>query len=163
MNARMNTPDMLRAVEQFIFLEAKHMDAHDYDRWLELWDSELNYWVPCNADEGDPKRSVALIYDDRGQLEDRLMRLKGKQAFAQTPRSRLMRVVSNAVIEGQSTAEVVVSSVFSLGDWRSNHETHWFGRNLHTLRLTDDGFRIRQKKVMLLNNDGPMPNLTFLI
>jgi 3-phenylpropionate/cinnamic acid dioxygenase small subunit len=163
MNARLNTPDILRAGEQFLFLEAKHMDAHDYDKWLELWHSELSYWVPCNADEGDPKRSVALIYDDRAQLEDRLMRLKGKHAFAQTPRSRLMRVVSNVMIESQSDSEVIVSSAFSLGEWRSNHETHWFGRNLHTLIFTGDGFRIRHKKVMLLNNDGPMPNITFII
>src|SRR5581483_7317320 len=88
-------PELRRAVEEFLYLEAELMDSHQYDRWMELWDEEALYWVPCNADQIDPERQVSLIYEHREQIEDRLFRLKGRHAHAQRPKSRLMRVVSN--------------------------------------------------------------------
>ena len=152
-----------RSVEQFLLAEAELMDNHQYDDWLALWDEDLVYWVPCNSDDQDPKNSVSLIYDRRGQLEDRLARLKGKFAFAQQPRSRLMRVVSNFVVREANADTIVMTSAFALGEIRAGHETHYFGRTRHVLRPDPSGFKIREKKVMLLANDSPLNSVTFLL
>ncbi len=159
----MERPELRRAVEEFLYLEAELMDSHQYDRWLELWDEEALYWVPCNADQIDPERQVSLIYEHRDQIEDRLFRLKGRHAHAQRPKSRLMRVVSNIRILAHDAHQVKVSSHFVLGEVRLDRQTVWIGRSLHTLVNRAGGFRMREKKVELLNNDSPMGNLTFLI
>lgn len=154
---------LLRAVEEFLYAEADYMDTHQYDRWMELWDEEALYWVPCNSDEIDPGRNVSLIYERREQIEDRLFRLKGRHAHAQKPKSRLMRVISNVRITDRDSETVKVSSNFVLGEMRLDRQTIWMGRSFHTLRQRPQGFKIREKKVVLLNNDSPMGNLTFLI
>ncbi len=152
-----------RSVEQFLLAEAEMMDNHQYDEWLALWDEDLIYWVPCNSDDQDPKNSVSLIYDRRGQLEDRLARLKGKFAFAQQPRSRLLRVVSNFRVREASADAIVITSAFALGEIRTGHETHYFGRTRHVLRPDPSGLKIKEKKVMLLANDSPLNSVTFLL
>lgn len=154
---------LLRSVEQFLFLEADCMDRHAYTEWLALWDEDPLYWVPCNADDTDPTKRISLIYDRREQIEQRIRRLEGRHAHAQDPRSRLTRIISNVRIHEASGAEVVAASNFVLGELRMDSQVTWFGRNLHTLTRHGDGFRMKQKKVVLLNNDSPMGNLQFLI
>jgi len=139
------------------------MDRHAYDEWLALWDADPLYWVPCNADDTDPELRVSLIYDRREQLEQRIRRLQGKHAHAQDPRSRLVRVVSNVRIRECSDGRVTVGSTFALGEVRRNTQVVWFGRSLHTLTRQGDGFLMKEKKVLLLNNDSFMGNLQFLI
>jgi 3-phenylpropionate/cinnamic acid dioxygenase small subunit len=157
------TTDLYRAVEQFLYREARLMDANDYDGWLQLWAEECTYWVPCNDDDADPRESVAIIYNGRKQLEDRVWRLKGLHAHAQRPKSRLSRIVANIEIERSDAAEVVVHSAFMLCEIRKNETRFWAGKNLHVLLRGGDGLAIKLKKVMLANNDTIVPNLTFLI
>jgi len=160
----MNTDiELLRQVEQFVFHEADCMDRHAYDEWLALWDADPLYWVPCDGEDVDPKTRISLIYDRREQLEQRIRRLRGPHAFAQQPRSRLTRVVSNVQLRECTEEAFVVASTFVLGECRLGSQTVWFGRNVHTLTRHADGLRIKRKKVMLLNNDAPLGNLQFLI
>lgn len=155
--------ELQREIERFLFAEADLMDSHQYDRWFELWDQELLYWVPCNAAELDPTRAVSLIYENREQLEDRLFRLKGRHAHAQNPKSRLMRVISNVQITSAEADSVTATSQFVLGEVRLDRQVSWFGRNFHRLVRKAGALKIREKKVVLLNNDSPIGNLTFLI
>ena len=157
------TVDVYRLVEQFLYREARLMDANDYDEWLALWALESTYWVPCNEDDADPRENIAIIYNSRKQLEDRVWRLKGLHAHAQRPKSRLSRVVSNIELESDDGAEITVHSGFVLCEVRKNETRFWAGKNLHVLTRSDDGLRIKMKKVMLANNDTIVPNLTFII
>jgi 3-phenylpropionate/cinnamic acid dioxygenase small subunit len=151
-------------VERFLTYEAALMDEHEYDRWMDLWIGEdITYWLPCNSDDQDPNTGVAIIYDDRPQLLERMMRLKDKAAHAYRPRARLMRTVTDVVPLAQKGNELEIVSNFSLGEIRTGTENIWFGKCHYVLVDTADGFRIRWKKVLLLNNDEPMPNLTFLV
>jgi 3-phenylpropionate/cinnamic acid dioxygenase small subunit len=154
--------DLQRAVEQFLFREARVIDANDYKTWMKMWADECMYWVPSNDDDSDPQKKVALIYDDRKQIEDRVWRLSGMHAHAQRPKSRLSRVISNIEVE-QKGDEIVANSVFMLCEIRKNETRFWAGRNLHVLEQTEDGFVMKLKKVMLTNNDTVVSNLTFII
>jgi 3-phenylpropionate/cinnamic acid dioxygenase small subunit len=150
-------------VERFLIGEARLMDEHDYDRWLDLWADNGLYWVPLGDGGADPARHATLIYERKPQLADRLWRLKGKHAHAQRPRSKLLRVVSNIEIEGANEAEVRVRSAFALGEVRNGVQTAYFARVEHVLLRIGDGFCIRQKTVFLLNNETHLGNLTFLL
>jgi len=155
-----------RAVERFLYHEARLMDAHRLDEWLALWDEDATYWVPCNDDDGDPARSVSVIYDRRGQLRNRIQRIK-ETLWLKEQAPRLRRIVGNVEVqsEGDSAAgdELVVQSNFILAELHRHRQTLWAGNTIHKLIPTGDHFRIKYKKVVLLNNNEPLPNLLFLI
>ncbi len=86
------------AVRQFLYLEARLLDAQAYEHWLELFDEKLLYWIPSNRDEVDPMRHVSIVYADRGQLEFRVDQLTSGSAWVRDPAPRLCRAVSNVEI-----------------------------------------------------------------
>lgn len=156
-------PEIRQEFEAFLFREARLMDNHQFDDWLKLWNEDCLYWVPCNKEDVDPNRELSIIYENHDQIRDRVRRLKGKFAHAQQPKSRLIRVLSNIEIDSADGDTITGFSNFVLGEVRLNRQMVWFGRNEHTLVRSADGLRIRHKKVLILNNDTPMPNMTFLV
>jgi 3-phenylpropionate/cinnamic acid dioxygenase small subunit len=150
-------------VEQFLYYEADLMDEHRYDEWLALWTDDALYWVPTGRDEIDPKREISLIYDDRIRLQVRIGRLKSGFAHAQEPKSRMRRIVSNIVIEETENSEIIVQSNFLLAELRRGKQDLFAGRTIHRLRPYQESFKLVYKKVLLVNNDESIDNLTFLI
>jgi 3-phenylpropionate/cinnamic acid dioxygenase small subunit len=150
-------------VEQFLYYEADLMDEHRYDEWLALWTDDALYWVPTGRDEIDPKREISLIYDDRTRLQVRIARLKSGFAHAQEPKSRMRRVVSNIVITETENREILAQSNFLLAELRRGKQDLFAGRTIHRLRPSQGSFKMVFKKVLLVNNDESIDNLTFLI
>jgi 3-phenylpropionate/cinnamic acid dioxygenase small subunit len=153
----------LRAVEAFLFREARLMDTHSYDEWLTLWSEDAWYWVPANADDIDPARHISLVNENRAGIEDRIARLKSGAHYAQEPNSRLSRVVGNielAALEGELLS---VHSTFNITASRKGRIDIFAGRTLHQLRVQGDEWRIVHKRILLVNNDEVINNLTFLI
>jgi 3-phenylpropionate/cinnamic acid dioxygenase small subunit len=150
-------------VEQFIYYEADLMDEHRYDEWLALWADDALYWVPTGRDEIDPKREISLIYDDRIRLQVRIGRLRSGFAHAQEPKSRMRRVVSNIVIKETENGEILAYSNFLLAELRRGKQDVFAGRTVHRLRPHGGSFILVSKKVLLVNNDESIDNLTFLL
>lgn len=152
-----------RRVENFIYREARLMDENAYDEWLSLWANEALYWVPVSAEETDPAQHISIIYDDRNRLESRIARLRSGYAHSQDPKSRMCRVVSNIEIEEGPGGEIVAHSNFVLGEVRRGKQDIFVGRTIHKLRPDRDSFKILLKKVLLVNSDEFIDNLTFLV
>ena len=151
-------------VEQFLYREARLMDTHAYDTWLELWARTAHYWIPCNGDDIDVTRHVSLVNEDRPGLEDRVQRLKSGAHYAQDPPSRLSRVVSNVELDQDSSPDaLVVHSTFNLSAHRRRRLDVVAGRVTHRLVLEDGQVRIATKKVVLVDNDDTNMNLTYLV
>jgi benzoate/toluate 1,2-dioxygenase beta subunit len=150
-------------VESFLYREARLMDENAYDEWLSLWTDDALYWVPCNRDDRDPTCEISAIYDDRTRLQGRIDRLKSGVAYAQDPKSRMRRLISNIEIEEAGNGELIVSSNFMLVELRRSKQDLFAGRTIHRLRPEGDSFRICHKKVLLVNNDEVIDNLTFLV
>ncbi|MBL0422438.1 nuclear transport factor 2 family protein [Ramlibacter sp. AW1] len=155
----------LREVELFLFKEAELADTHQYQEWFKLFTQDLLYWVPCNSDDSEVGKQIALINDNRPELDERLYRLSTKHAHAQSPKSRLSRIVSNVVLGhdyqretgGTVTSRVLVTEV------RNGRTQHWAGRVTHVLVREDGVLRMKEKRVYLAANDEVLPNLTFII
>jgi benzoate/toluate 1,2-dioxygenase subunit beta len=175
-------------IEEFLFHEAKLIDEHRYDEWLALWTEDCLYWVPCNSDDADPASQAMIIYDNRARLDERVYRLTSGAAWAQQPRSRTRRLISNVEVReidpgdpsemretdpgdpsnGHSSpkssfAGYAVESNCLIAELRRSRQDLFAARILHTLRPAGDSFRIALKKVLLLNNDEAIDNLTFLV
>lgn len=150
-------------IEAFLFREARYADENRYDEWLALWAQDAIYWVPANIDDYDPDEHVSIIYDDRERLEDRIARLKSGGAWAQEPQSRMRRVVSNIEIETFANGEIEAVSNFALGELRRGRDAVYFAQQVHRLRPGPEGLRLAYKKVMLVRNNEPLHNLSFLL
>jgi 3-phenylpropionate/cinnamic acid dioxygenase small subunit len=106
---------------------------------------------------------ISIIYDNRTRLVARIKRLASGYAFAQDPKSRVRRVISNIEIDQAADGVVTTWSNFALGEFRRGGQDIFVGRTLHRLRPEGDSFKILLKKVLLINSDGYIDNLTFLV
>jgi 3-phenylpropionate/cinnamic acid dioxygenase small subunit len=153
-----------REVEDFIFHEAELADEHQFDEWFALWTEDALYWAPANSADIEPRQHISIIYEDIDKIETRLFRLKGRRAHAQQPRSRLTRVVSNIRIKsGVHSNELIVTANFVIGDVRLNRQEVWIGTVHYVLRRCEGVLKMAQKKIVLLGNDIPIGNLTFIL
>jgi len=166
MNTQTYRPASLyEQVQQFLFHEARLADQWQLDEWLTLWAPQALYWVPVNHDDVDPQRELSLIYDDRQRLEMRIARIKSGMAWTQEPRSRMRRVLSNVELAVVPDGMLEVHSNFHLNELRPSTSTQvvWTGHTLHHLLPAGDGFQIALKKVLLLNNDEELPQLSIFL
>lgn len=151
-----------KAVEQFLYFEARLQDEHRYDDWEALWAVEdVLYWVPMR-EGADPSREVSYIYDNRSRLASRIRQLNTGVRHSQAPHSRLRRLISN--IEINETDEgIIVESNFMLIESRRALMTTWAGRTTHLLEKSEGHFRIKRKIVNLVNCEQAIGNLAFLV
>src|SRR2546423_13722104 len=75
--------------------EARLLDQLRFDEWLAMYAGECIYWVPGTPEAGDPRREIAISFDDRRRMEDRIYRLRTGYAWSQAPKSRTGRTISN--------------------------------------------------------------------
>lgn len=156
---------LLGEVTDFLLQEAELADANAYDEWLALWDDPCTYWVPCNLDDYDPAKHVSIIYDDRARLEERCFRLTAGGAHSQEPQSKVCRMVGSIrVVDPQGPDGTVEATArVIMVELRLGRKSVYAARCEYTLRRTPSGFVLRRKKVMLLDADEPLGNMTFLI
>jgi benzoate/toluate 1,2-dioxygenase beta subunit len=152
----------LRAVEEFLFHEARLLDEGRFEAWLALFTDKAWYWVPIDPRQDNPFDTVSIIYDDRRLLETRVRRLSNPNIHAQSPPSRTSRLVGNVVIEKGDDAAggIIVSSRFQMVEFRRDRQRLFAGTGRHGLVRAPDGFRIGWKRVDLVNCDGMMDGIT---
>lgn len=72
-------------VEDFLYAEAALLDAWALDEWLQLFDADAKYEVPCNdALDADPAHDLLLIDDNYVRLTARVARLNSRRAHRST-------------------------------------------------------------------------------
>ena len=156
-----------RAVEAFLYKEARFADEARYADWEALWTDEAVYWVPATTDpEIDPNTHISHIYDNRQRIATRVKLLQSGHRYSQEPASSMRRLISNIEVEKNGDDTFVVGSNFLLVELsiQAKHETHvWAGRTTHTLRWVDAALKMSRKKVVLVNAAEPLPNMSFLI
>jgi benzoate/toluate 1,2-dioxygenase beta subunit len=159
--------DLLRQVEQFLFLEARLADEGDYDGWEALWTDDGVYWIPANGDDIDPATQMSILFDNRSRISLRVRQLKSDKRHAQNPKSRLRRLLANIELldagAGDADGDIVVGANFLIHESRPRGTTLWGGRTEYRLRRVDGGWRMARKKVMLVDNDRPLSTLAFLV
>ena len=155
-------------VEQFLYREARLADEGDYDAWEALWTNDALYWVPIGGEGGDPEQQMSVIYDNRNRISTRLKQLRTGKRYAQAPPSNLRRLLSNIEYLGgranyEGGVDLEVGANFLAIESRSRGTHLWGGRTTYRLRRRGDDLLLAFKKVVLVDNDQPLPTLGFLI
>jgi len=169
--AAASTPDLAalelatlqQRVAQFLYLEARLADTHDYDGWEALWTDDAIYWVPANGEDIDPEMQMSVLYDNRSRIGVRIRQLKTGRRHTQTPRSELARLISNIEITDVRADEVDVRANVLIYEDNLRGDTLWAARNSYRLRMVEGAFRLVRKKIALVNNHKPIYTLSFLV
>jgi 3-phenylpropionate/cinnamic acid dioxygenase small subunit len=161
---------MMQAIQTLIQRENRLLDEGQLDDWLDLYTSDATYWVPID-EKADPLKESSVIYDDRLRLAMRVEQIMRQKRVSQSPSSQSMRMVTNIEITEHSATEaearfaLLVVEVRS-GDWRQQGlgETNLFpGHCTLSLRLEDGQWKIKTKKIVLLNRKQPIIGLSFIL
>ncbi|MCX2932337.1 aromatic-ring-hydroxylating dioxygenase subunit beta [Mycobacterium sp. CVI_P3] len=138
-------------IEDFLYHEAALLDSWDLDGWLELYEPDAKYEVPCNDKiDADPDRDLLLIDDDHRRMQARVERLNNRRAHREYPHSRTNHQVFNVQFEpAQGSTEIAVTALFTVWRFRAGKSSVYVGRYHYRLRLTGAGFRIAYKRVNL--------------
>jgi 3-phenylpropionate/cinnamic acid dioxygenase small subunit len=142
--------------------EARLLDQGRFEDWLALYSAQCVYWVPATPG-GDPRREVAVAFDDRRRLEDRVYRLRTGHAWSQAPASRTVRVVGNVEVFPCGEETLRVRSNFILSDFRTGETRFWSGWCGHRLRLRDRRYEIEVRQVNLIDCDQNLRNPSLLL
>jgi 3-phenylpropionate/cinnamic acid dioxygenase small subunit len=144
--------------------EARLLDQLRYDDWLAMYAAECVYWVPSTPHGGDPRREIAVMFDDRRRLEDRVYRLRTGFAWSQAPQSRTVRLVTNVEVfaTGRDDARMLRSNflISEFWDKETRTLTGWAG---HRIVRSSGGWKIAAKQVNLIECDQAIRNLSIIL
>ena len=144
--------------------EARLLDRLLYEEWLTLFTPECTYWIPSTPEGGDPRTEIAISFDDRRRLEDRVFRLRTGYAWSQAPASRTSRMISNVeVFECGRDDQRMVRSNFSISEFWDGEIRVLAGWTGHRLRKIDGVWKISAKQVNLLNCDQCIRNPSIIL
>ena len=144
--------------------EARLLDQFRYDDWLAMYAAECVYWVPSTPHAGDPRREIAVMFDDRRRLEDRVYRLRTGFAWSQAPQSRTVRLVSNVEVfaTAHESTRMIRSNFLISEFWDKEARilTGWAG---HRVVRNGGGWKIAAKQVNLLECDQAIRNPSIIL
>jgi len=144
--------------------EARLLDQLLFEDWLKLFAPECVYWVPSTPERGDPRSEIAVMFDDRRRLEDRVFRLRTGYAWSQAPSSRTSRLICNVeVFSGKTPDQRMVRSNFSISEFWDNEIRALAGWTGHRFRKINGVWKISAKQINLLNCDQCIRNPSIIL
>lgn len=149
-------------LEQFLYYEAWLLDRRKYEEWLELYTEDAVYWVPNLREDGDPHEDGVIIYEHKRELEARVARLFHPQAFTQEPPPRMRHLLTNVRIHEAEGTDSVLDCNFAVFSSRGGQQSQFVGSYDMVLTPHGNTWRIRRKKIFLINNDQPIDTLPIL-
>lgn len=144
--------------------EARLLDGLQFDKWLQFFADECLYWVPSTPNSGDPRKEIAVMFDDRRRLGDRVYRLSTGFAWSQAPSSRTVRMVTNVeVFASANRDQRMVRSNFMINEFWDEETRVLSGWAGHRFRLIDGAWKISAKQVNLLVCDQCIRNPSIIL
>ena len=131
----------------FVIREARLIDQHRLEEWLDLFTEDGVYWMPLEWGQTDPRLMASLMHEDKLLLTIRIERLKGNRTFSQKPKS------------DEANNEYVTWTAMHYVETRHDDQQLYAAWATHTLTVVDGRLRIRLKRVDLVNCDAAFGNI----
>ena len=162
-------------IEDFLYTEADLLDNRRFKDWLDLFAEDVSYFMPIrrnvkfgqHADRENTRSGEGISWfdEDKWTLTKRVDQILTGVHYAEEPLSRVCHTVSNVQIldlrEDGPEREVDVRSRFLVYQNRVEYETYIFvGKRTDTLRLTDEGWKVARREIILDQNVLLAKNLT---
>jgi p-cumate 2,3-dioxygenase beta subunit len=153
-------------VEDFLYREAALLDDWKLDEWEALLTDDAAYYVPPNDQpDGDHRATLFLVADDRERIRQRVIRIKDPNCHAEYPRSRTRRMISNVRIVAVDGDLVTATANFVCYRFRRYERIReYVGAYRYVLRQTADGFRIKERRVLIDAHElGSLGSVSFIL
>jgi p-cumate 2,3-dioxygenase beta subunit len=152
-------------IEEFLIHEAALLDEWRIEEWLALMAPDARYLVPpLDAPDADHRDTLFLIADDRRTLASRVRQLLSCTTWAENPRSRTRRLITNVRLLAVDNAEAHVTANFAV--WHFQHEQSdvYVGQYRHVLVCGPSGLLFRERRAVLdLETLRPHGKLSFIL
>ena len=152
-------------IERFLIEEAALLDEWRLEEWLALIAPDGRYLVPpLDAPEADHRDTLFLIADDRRTLASRVRQLLSGATWAENPRSRMRRLITNVRLLAAEGGEARATANFAV--WRFQHEQAdvYVGQYRHLLVRGPSGLLFRERRAVLdLETLRPHGKLSFIL
>ncbi len=163
-------------MEDFLYCEADLLDNRCFRDWLALLTEDISYFMPIrrnvkfgqheareNTKSGE---GISWFDEDKWTLTKRVDQILTGVHYAEEPLSRISHMVTNVQITDvrpnlERPKEVDVTSRILVYQNRVEYETYTLvGRRNDTLRMTDDGWKVSRREIILEQNILLAKNLT---
>ena len=149
---------------RFLQRESRYLQDLRLDDWLTLYEDECLYWAPGTPGKSDPRREVAVVFDDRRRMEDRVYRLQMAYAWSQRPASRTIRSVSNVEVYATAVDDIVmVRSNLLINEFWAEEFRIWGAWCGHRLKRNGETWKILVKQVNLIDCDRNLRNPSIIL
>jgi p-cumate 2,3-dioxygenase subunit beta len=152
-------------IEEFLIDEAALLDEWRLEQWLALMAPDARYLVPpLDAPDANHRDTLFLIADDRRTLASRVRQLLSGTTWAENPRSRTRRLITNVRLLAVNGDEARVTANFAV--WRFQHEQSdvYVGQYRHILVRGPAGLLFRERRAVLdLETLRPHGKLSFIL
>jgi benzoate/toluate 1,2-dioxygenase beta subunit len=144
--------------------EARLLDQLRFDEWLAMYAPECIYWVPGTPEAGDPRGEIAISFDDRRRMEDRIYRLRTGYAWSQAPKSRTVRMISNVEVFAAADPDArMVRSNFLISEFRVDGTRYLSGWCGHRFVAAGERWEIEVRQVNLIDCDQNLRNPSIVL
>ena len=164
MSAPVGKPNLddLALTRAFIDYEADLLDRLAYIEWLALWAQNGRYILPIERQAMDDENQLNHIYDDASMRRQRVERLLSGRAPSASPIMRTVRTVGRMRLLETDASALVVSSALFIVSFKRQVQTLIAADVTHRLIRGADGLKIGEKRVLLINSDEPLAEMSFL-
>lgn len=152
-------------VERFLVREARLLDEWKLAEWLELMAPESRYLIPSlDSPDSEPEHALFLVADSYPMLKSRVGQLLGRTAWAENPRSRTRRLVSNVDILARDEDTATITANFAVWRFQSGQTDVYVGRYRHIVTRRDGQLRLLERRAVLdMETLRPHGKLSFIL
>jgi 3-phenylpropionate/cinnamic acid dioxygenase small subunit len=152
----------LEEITAFVWKEADLLDARDYDAWLGLWAEGGHYVIPVEKGVTDFANSLNIAYDDKLMRKMRVERFQAGFSISSAPPADSVRTVSRIVIDGVEGDRIKVRAAQHVIEDKFGRQRMFAANVEWVLVASDEGLKIRDKVIRLLNSDGMLTSISYL-
>jgi p-cumate 2,3-dioxygenase beta subunit len=152
-------------VEQFLYREASLLDEWELDAWLEMFTDDAHYFIPAtDLRDGQPENTLYLISDDMTRLRSRVSQINRGITWAENPRSRTRRIISNIQVSAESEGIIAVTANFVVNRLRFENVDAYIGRYDHKLVRQNGELKMLERRARLdLEALRPHGKVSFIV
>lgn len=160
-----DTAALRASLSAFVYHEAMLLDTQRYDEWLSLYAEGGLYWMPLSPDQPLGDESPSLLYEDLLLLRLRMQRYGNPRAHSLHPTVRGLRILqAPQLMDGEpGSALHHTRTPFLYVETQGDTQRMLAATAYHTVEGAPGAFRLRMKKVVLLNADASLPAIQLLL
>ncbi len=146
---------------ELVYREARLIDEKRFDEWYDLYTADALYWMPLTRNQPPGEAHTSLFHEDKLLLKVRIERLRHPNAFSQQQPSYCQHVLQQPALEegDPGSGHCVTRTPFLYVESQLDRQLVLAAVAYHHLVSQSGEWKIRMKKIELLNREAALPSI----